>query len=157
MVRKFRYNVEIKDPEKAESDRAAGHASGDLTIIDKSGKERGLTRHERAKYDAARNGYDDMDFNAPYDRKTELIFRIHTNSKWCFQDPPFEVRSRDFTKNERHCTNKKEARLYINGHGSHDDTIKHYYKILYQNETGGEKWEHDPIISSGSVPPTTGN
>ncbi|MCF6275201.1 MAG: hypothetical protein L3J05_05500, partial [Robiginitomaculum sp.] len=84
------------------------------------------------------------------ERKTKCMFNIDKKAKWEFQDPPLII---DGGKIEIDRLNRKRARLIINGHGSVDSNIKHYYKLMYQDSKGNNKWEHDPIIGTGTIPP----
>lgn len=146
----FKYSIKITDPKKAERDRKGGVAVGTPKFVDRNGRERALTANEKGHYADDRAGFEDLDFNAPFDRKTRLIFSIDRNSKWDFQDPPLVIDGGTVIIKR---LGKKRARLIINGHGSEASGIEHYYKLMYQDKNGNNKWEHDPIIKGGGTPP----
>ncbi|MCF6221093.1 MAG: hypothetical protein L3J65_08275 [Robiginitomaculum sp.] len=146
----FKYSIKITDPKKAARNRKGGDVQVKPRFVNSKGKERALTANEKRHYKNDRAGFEDLDFNAPFDRKTKFIFNIDKKSKWEFQDPPLVI---DGGKVEIKRLSKKRARLIINGHGSVDSKIKHYYKLMYQDNKGNNKWEHDPVIGTGTIPP----
>lgn len=172
MARKFRYDkLEIKNVIQAEINsnrRDAQFADIQEPIyVSSFGTRRPLGPQGRTDYLEARDKPDNneptfeiLSFNAPYDRKTVVIFQI-TDNDWEFQDPPIEIKNSTFNpqKNERfkdNSNNFKKAKLVIPKHGTRNDSIEHKYTLLYQKiGSPDDKKFHDPMIKNGTEPPET--